>query len=82
MIQSLCNDGYFPIKLQIPLVYSILAHITFNKFQYLSFPSAEGKSDFMKTFDIPKHFTKISRNEGMKMLTNRSKVLVFANISA
>ena len=57
--------------------------ITFTKFEFLEFADEKARNgETQRLFEVPRHFSKVSRRVGMKMLNNRKKVLLLANLSA
>lgn len=78
----------FPVKLSIPLAYSMQAKVQLNVFSFLDSSKANTSkflppncSDFNEIFTIPTELEKVSRKEGMKTLKNKSKRLAFANLN-
>lgn len=84
-IKNVCSEEGFPIKVQIPLMYTIIANISFTSFSFIGSQISNDFDDrIMELFTIPPTFCKVSRKVGMKMMSkkNRKKMLVLANLSA
>jgi hypothetical protein len=57
--------------------------ITFTKFEFMKFKDEKEKAqEYDKLFEVPRHFSQVSRRVGMKILNKRKKVLFLANLSA
>ena len=66
----------FPVKINIPIGYSIQANVVFN-----SYRDIEATENCEELFRVPAEFTKVPRREGMKTLKNKRKRMVFANLN-
>jgi len=73
-IQDFFVQNGFPVKIQVPVGYSIQAVVTFEKFQ--PFPEAASG-----VFDIPTDYSLVKRKDGMKMMKSRKKRLVMAKFN-
>lgn len=76
-LKQVISDNGFPVKIQIPIGYSVRATVTFNKFQYL-----ENSPEILKeVFTVPEDCQYLNRREGMKTLKNKKKRMAMANLA-
>ena len=81
-LKELLDQEGFPIKLTVPLIYTIQATFQFKQFQFLEDHTYAQRANLYCLFKVPSDYEIVSRKEGMKMMKNRNKRLLFANISA
>ena len=75
-VSSLLQEKGFPVKIQVPIKYTLRAVFKFSKYKFFGGYSLPPKS----TFEIPEEYDLISRKEGSKILEqkNKKKRLVLA----
>jgi len=76
-LKNVISENGFPVKIQIPVGFSIRATVKFSSFQYLE----GGIPNHQDIFRIPENCTPICRKEGMKTLKNKKKRLALANLA-
>lgn len=63
-VSSLLQEKGFPVKIQVPIKYTLRAVFKFSKYQFFG-PHSTAPSDI---FEIPQDYDTISRKEGSKIL--------------
>jgi hypothetical protein len=81
-IKKLLSDNLFPVKMQIPVGFSIRANISFSSFKYLGSKYNEGSmtKHTSSLFIIPEEFEFSPRKIAQKTLERPQKRLFLSNI--
>ena len=87
-LYNVMEEHGFPVKIEIPVGFTVSAKVTFNNFTYLNGRRRindkilpDDVDDLDELFMIPQSLEKVSRKEGMKTMKNKKKRLAFANFN-
>jgi ankyrin repeat domain-containing protein 13 len=87
-LQKVFEESGFPVKIEIPIGFTVNAKVSFKNFTYLNNQRRiydnilpDDADDLEEIFLIPDTLEKVSRKEGMKTMKNKKKRLAFANFN-
>lgn len=84
LVEILRENG-FPVKIEIPIGFTVKAKVVFSNFRFLSKDDAcddilpQDAYSIDDLFNVPDYLERTSRKEGMKTMKNKKKRLAFAN---
>ncbi len=75
-LQDIIANNGFPIRLQVPMGYSVYAVVTFTVFKYLN-PEVD---NYQEIFSVPADYNLVSRRDAFQCV-GRNKRIVIANLN-
>lgn len=81
-LRDVVSKNGFPVKVQVPLGYSLKATVTFSNFTFLDRKKI-GTQISNNIFEVPglsQGFIAVSRKEGMKTMESKKKRMAVANV--
>ncbi|CAD8093713.1 unnamed protein product [Paramecium primaurelia] len=75
-VKQVLNDNGFPVRVEIPINFTIDAVVTFQNYKQIDFENQE----IRELFQIPSTFNLMQRRDATKVMKRQKKRLVLANL--
>ncbi|CAK79195.1 unnamed protein product (macronuclear) [Paramecium tetraurelia] len=75
-VKQVLNDNGFPVRIEIPINFTIDGVVTFQNYTQIDFDNSE----IIELFQIPSNFTLMQRRDATKVMKRQKKRLILANL--